>query len=131
MLTPGATVGSLHFGGWRLRQARHRLLREAAMQGRMPECARCHVIIDPALSGLHPDGATVGHIVPVSRGGDDSFDNLQLEHRRCNLHAGARMAPARATVVEPLIVCNVCGNDRSEHNWEAHYLESCSPVFYG
>ena len=92
----------LHFGGWRLRQARVRLLRYWSMRGRMPECARCGHVIDPTLSGLHPDGATVGHVLPVSRGGDDSYENLQLEHRRCNLAAGARVAPPAATIAEPI-----------------------------
>src|SRR5574339_128005 len=106
MHTPGSR---LHFGGWRLRQARVRLLRAAMDSVIGPACGRCGSWIDPTLSGLHPDGATVGHILPVSAGGDDSFDNLQLEHRRCNLAAAARVAPPAATVVEPIAWCEPCG----------------------
>ena len=95
-------MSKLHFGGWRLRQARIRLLREWRLNYQVPQCWRCGAPIDVTLSGLHPEGATVGHVVPVSRGGDDSYENLALEHRRCNLAAGARVAPPRASVVQPL-----------------------------
>lgn len=95
-----SVTSTIHSGGWRMRQARHRLLRDAAVRGRYPECAKCGRIIDPTLSGLHPEGATVGHTLPVSKGGTDDFDNLRLEHRRCNLAAGARVAPPPAVVVE-------------------------------
>jgi 5-methylcytosine-specific restriction endonuclease McrA len=94
-------MSKLHFGGHALRIARHRLLREWSLQGRYPWCHRCGGYIDPTLSGLHPDGATVGHLIPVSRGGDDSYENLALEHRRCNLAGGNRVTPPAATVVEP------------------------------
>ena len=96
-------AGSLHFGGWRLRQARFRIVRRALQAGaEYVRCQRCGTAIDLQLSGLNPDGLTVGHIVPVSMGGDDSDSNLGPEHRRCNLAAAARVAPARATVVEPI-----------------------------
>lgn len=97
-----ATASRLHFGGWRLRQARVRMIREDQQMGRPTLCIRCGKVIDLSLSGLHPDGLTVGHIIPVSRGGDDSYLNLGREHRRCNLAAAARVAPAPATVVEPI-----------------------------
>ena len=93
----------IHVGGWVMRQARTRLLRACALGGIPPVCNRCDRLIDPTLSGLHPDGATVGHIIPVIRGGTDAYENLALEHRRCNLAVGARVAPPAATVVEPII----------------------------
>ena len=72
----------LHSGGHALRIARTRLLRACRLGDIPPVCWRCDRLIDPSLSGLHPDGATVGHIVPVSRGGTDAYENLVLEHRR-------------------------------------------------
>lgn len=64
-------------------------------------CARCNGRVNIALSGATPMGPTIGHRDPASRGGSDYLDNLQLEHRRCNLAAGARITPPRASVVTP------------------------------
>lgn len=96
-------MSKLHFGGHALRIARTRLLREWRLNYQVPQCWRCGGLIDPALSGLHPDGATVGHITPVSRGGDDAYENLALEHRRCNLGASNRIKPPNATIIDPII----------------------------
>ena len=93
----------IHAGGHALRIARTRLLREWRLAQQVPYCWRCELPIDVNLSGLHPDGATVGHIIPVSTGGTDVYDNLALEHRRCNLGAGARVAPPKAMIAEPII----------------------------
>jgi 5-methylcytosine-specific restriction endonuclease McrA len=49
---------------------------------------------------MHPDGATVGHVIPYRDGGTMALDNLAAEHRRCNLDAGARDT-IRARVVTP------------------------------
>lgn len=86
---------TIHAGGQELRTARRRLLGQP--------CRRCGEAIDPTLSGLHPDGLTVGHVVPVSRGGSDHPSNLAAEHRRCNLAASDRVdvAPPPAAVVFP------------------------------
>jgi len=54
------------------------------------------------LSGLHPDGPTLGHKRPSIRGGADTLDNLGLEHRRCNLAAGARVDPPHAAIARPI-----------------------------
>lgn len=70
-----------------------------------PSCRRCHELIDIELSGLLFNGPTLGHIIPVSKGGSDRMDNLGLEHRRCNLAAGARRDPPRALIASPVEVC--------------------------
>jgi len=120
----------IHAGGHALRIARTRLLREWRLAQQTPYCWRCGAMIDVHLSGLHPNGATVGHITPVSAGGTDAYDNLALEHRRCNLGAGARVAPPRASVVEP-IECTCA------HGFPIAFIESdcdcwhhSSPVFF-
>lgn len=65
-------------------------------------CRRCSEKIDFGQNGLHPDGPTIGHIVPASLGGSDAPWNLGLEHRRCNLAAGDRVAPPRARLAVPV-----------------------------
>lgn len=63
-------------------------------------CRRCLDPIDLTLSGLHPMGLTVGHVLAVRDGGTDAPDNLAPEHRSCNL--GGRQAPrVRATIARP------------------------------
>lgn len=36
-------------------------------------------------------GATIDHIIPISRGGRDALDNVQPACRRCNCSKGARL----------------------------------------
>jgi 5-methylcytosine-specific restriction endonuclease McrA len=90
---------TLHAGGQVLRRVRAYL---ADRDGR--RCGRCGESIDMALSGMHPMGATVGHVIPVARGGTDHPGNLRLEHRRCNLAAGDRLDPPRAAIAHPVEV---------------------------
>jgi 5-methylcytosine-specific restriction endonuclease McrA len=64
-------------------------------------CGRCLGWIDPKLTGMHPLGGTIGHVVPLSQGGTDHLENLRPEHRRCNLSAGRRDVPV-AVEAEPV-----------------------------
>jgi 5-methylcytosine-specific restriction endonuclease McrA len=48
-------------------------------------CQLCLAPIDPSLSGTYPAGATIDHIIPVSRGGRHGDENLQAAHRACNV----------------------------------------------
>lgn len=57
-------------------------------------CHLCDVAVDPTLSGLHPDGPTVDHVLPLSRGGPDTLPNVRLAHRRCNVKRGAKVLVA-------------------------------------
>lgn len=63
-------------------------------------CRRCGDPIDHTLSGLHPLGLTVGHVLAVRDGGTDAWDNLAPEHRSCNL-AGRQAPRHRALIARP------------------------------
>lgn len=51
-------------------------------------CGICGQEVDVTLSGLHREGPNIDHRLPLARGGDDTFSNVQLAHRRCNLSKG-------------------------------------------
>lgn len=69
-----------------------------------PACARCTRLVDIGLSGLHPHGPTLGHRVAVAAGGTDAIDNLQLEHRVCNLNAAPSVGDPDPKVAQPFTV---------------------------
>lgn len=64
-------------------------------------CGRCGLPIDPTLHGYVPGALTIGHIVPIAKGGTNDPRNLRPEHRRCNLEAGDGEARAVASPVLP------------------------------
>jgi endogenous inhibitor of DNA gyrase (YacG/DUF329 family) len=47
-------------------------------------CQICVQPVDPTVPRTHPDGATIDHVVPLSRGGPDTRDNVVTAHWRCN-----------------------------------------------
>jgi 5-methylcytosine-specific restriction endonuclease McrA len=47
-------------------------------------CGICKGFIDSALKSPHPDSASIDHIVPLSRGGTHTMDNVRAAHRGCN-----------------------------------------------
>jgi len=47
-------------------------------------CGLCHRPVSFSHAFPHPLSATVGHIIPRDRGGDDAPENLRLEHWNCN-----------------------------------------------
>jgi hypothetical protein len=52
---------------------------------------RCHLCgkkVRGDLSGMHPRGPTIDHLVPLSKGGTDSARNVDLAHRSCNVSRG-------------------------------------------
>ncbi len=53
-------------------------------------CHLCLGAVDRTLPYLDVMAGTRDHLVPVSRGGDDSPANLALAHRSCNSRRGAR-----------------------------------------
>lgn len=57
-------------------------------------CQLCGDPVDPNLPVQHARAATLDHIIPRSRGGDHSEENLQLAHRSCNSSKKDRMVEA-------------------------------------
>lgn len=55
-------------------------------------CQICHHPVDRDVSRLHDDGATIDHVIPISKGGTDEPDNVVTAHWRCNRDKGARAA---------------------------------------
>lgn len=63
------------------------------------KCAICGCEVDPADTWVNVNGATcygrkyptVDHIVPLSLGGTDTLDNVQLTCKRCNSSKGKKI----------------------------------------
>lgn len=64
--------------GWNGRPARR--LSAQAIRRDGGRCAYCH----------GPGADTADHIIPRSKGGPDTLDNLQAAHRVCNSRRGTR-----------------------------------------
>lgn len=50
-------------------------------------CGKCH---QPIKAKTGPRRPSIGHIIPLARGGEHVLENVQAEHLDCNLRAGAR-----------------------------------------
>jgi 5-methylcytosine-specific restriction endonuclease McrA len=84
----------------RERSRRYRSRRKAQRTGRYSDlavferdrwiCGICQTLVDPTLGRHHRLGPTIDHIVPISAGGVDGPDNVQLAHRSCNSSKGPR-----------------------------------------
>ena len=50
-------------------------------------CHLCCGSVEPSLWGhhRHPESPNIDHVVPISRGGSDTAENVKLTHRVCNL----------------------------------------------
>lgn len=53
-------------------------------------CYLCGELVDKDLPGTDPMGPSIDHRLAVSKGGDDSWDNLFLAHLECNKRRGAK-----------------------------------------
>lgn len=67
-------------------------------------CWICGEPVDKAISGRDPDGPTVDHVKPRSRGGTNQRDNLRLAHARCNAARRAGITRARPATPHPGLV---------------------------
>lgn len=54
-------------------------------------CHLCNTEIDLSLARNSRFGATIDHIIPLSKGGLDVLDNLKLAHWICNIRKGNRV----------------------------------------
>lgn len=48
-------------------------------------CGICRLKVDRRLTAPHPMSASLDHIVPMSRGGNHTYQNTQCAHWRCNV----------------------------------------------
>lgn len=71
--------------------------RTALIRERGDKCHLCGKRIDLRLSGLHPMGLNIEHLVPVSDGGTNDLDNLHIAHRKCNVMRG-NQGPAQLLI---------------------------------
>jgi 5-methylcytosine-specific restriction endonuclease McrA len=66
-----------------------RRVREQLRAMGMP-CWLCGHPIHYGAHHLHPLSFTADHVVPRSKGGAPTLDNVRAAHRKCNLQRGAR-----------------------------------------
>lgn len=55
-------------------------------------CGLCSQPVDSAVEYPDPASASLDHVVPLSRGGEHSLENVQLAHLSCNVSKGAAVA---------------------------------------
>jgi hypothetical protein len=61
-----------------------RIQRWAVVERDRHRCGICGTRVDPLLEYPDPMSASIDHIVPLSRGGTHTYDNVQLAHLKCN-----------------------------------------------
>jgi 5-methylcytosine-specific restriction endonuclease McrA len=55
-------------------------------------CWLCNEFVNRALGNRDPWMPSFDHVLPISRGGLDSWDNLRLAHLTCNIKRGNRVS---------------------------------------
>lgn len=73
---------------------RQRMRRQIARS--KPACHICGLPIDYTLPYLDPKAFVIDHVVPLTRGGADTIDNVKAAHRDCN-------STKRARLVAPIV----------------------------
>ena len=63
-----------------------------------PPCHLCGDPIDYSLRSPDPLSFEVDHVIPRSRGGEDTLDNAAPSHRRCNRAKSNRLATDDAVI---------------------------------
>ena len=53
-------------------------------------CGICNKSVDPNLRHPDPMCVSLDHIIPLSKGGSHTYDNVQCTHLRCNLSKGSK-----------------------------------------
>jgi 5-methylcytosine-specific restriction endonuclease McrA len=54
-------------------------------------CHICNSEINLSLARNSRFGATIDHVIPVSKGGADTLENMRLAHWICNIKKGNRL----------------------------------------
>lgn len=63
---------------------------------------RCHICghkVRRDVNGLHQLGATLDHLIPLSRGGAHCYENVALAHRKCNTRKNAQLQPFQMLLI--------------------------------
>ena len=64
-------------------------------------CGECRRRIIPGIAWPDRWSATIDHIIPLSRGGNDTRANVQLCHAACNSEKGGRLAGVGRSTLTP------------------------------
>lgn len=59
-------------------------------------CHICREPVNPLLPSNHREGASVDHVIPLSRGGSDEPENLKLSHWICNVRKSNKVNYAQS-----------------------------------
>lgn len=54
-------------------------------------CHICNTLVDRNLRGDAWMRATLDHVIPLSKGGTHTFDNVKTSHWRCNMLKGDKL----------------------------------------
>lgn len=85
---------SVAHDAWRtMSGAQRKRITDAIYQRDGMVCSICHLHV-------RREDASVDHVVPLSKGGPSTMDNLRLAHRRCNSSKGNRAPSGRVTFVD-------------------------------
>lgn len=74
-------------GGRRWRGRNQKQLRQMVTDVYGWRCSICHTMINPNATRLR-DRLSIDHVLPVSRGGTDTIENLRPAHYGCNAARG-------------------------------------------
>ena len=94
---------------WRYESARRKL----RLRGLSPEpisvivlhrrdggrCSLCRRHVNLGLKYPHPRSATIDHIVPITMGGENTYQNAQLAHARCNTAKGNHVCGSQLRLI--------------------------------
>lgn len=98
-LLGGGILGDMSRTRWQGRDRRR--LRQLVTDSYGWTCTLCHRPIDPHATALR-DRLSIDHVLPVSRGGSDSLENLRPTHHGCNsAKRDGRRLRRRATETAP------------------------------
>jgi len=83
-------------GKGQVREAAYRdgdpITREGVIARVGRRCHLCKKLARLDVGHLHPLAAEVDHLIPISKGGDNVWDNVAIAHRACNVKKGNKAA---------------------------------------